>query len=326
MATEAPAADASLTTQAPAQVAGEAEGTGAPGIAPAVPPPAESSEPVVVRMRGLPWQADASAVAKWVAPVEVAPESVHFIMNNVGRPSGDCIVVLRSQDEAAAVIAKHRELMGTRYIEVFKSTAQEMKECLVQPEPPPVVPELREADMSSMEPCIRMRGLPFGAAIPDVEAFFEGLPLLKGGIYIMIGVDGRPLGEAFVQFETPEAVTSALERNRSLMGTRYIELFGSTKGEMAQKLAQLGRGARSVAGAGSYNGLGTGEEEAVVRLRGLPFTATAADIAAFFSQEPAVAVAFFPQKVQERVRRPTKARANAVAAVCPTLKFGCELG
>ena len=35
-------------------------------------------------------------------------------------------------------------------------------------------------------------------------------------------------------------------------------------------------------GGGGYGGLGTGEEDAVVRIRGLPFSASLADIAAFF--------------------------------------------
>lgn len=45
---------------------------------------------------------------------------------------------------------------------------------------------------------------------------------------------GRPSGTAFVEFATPEDAQAAMAKDRQMMGTRYIEIFGSTPEERAR--------------------------------------------------------------------------------------------
>ena len=47
------------------------------------------------------------------------------------------------------------------------------------------------------------------------------------------GRDGRPLGEAYVEFPTEEAQQEAMGRDRERMGSRYIEIFKATKADLA---------------------------------------------------------------------------------------------
>jgi hypothetical protein len=60
-----------------------------------------------------------------------------------------------------------------------------------------------------------------------------GLPTRgAAGVVFTWGRDGRPLGEAYVEFPTEAIQEQALKLDREKMGARYIELFKSTKADM----------------------------------------------------------------------------------------------
>lgn len=44
--------------------------------------------------------------------------------------------------------------------------------------------------------------------------------------------NGRPTGMALVEFPSPQIATIALQKNKAVMGTRYIELFPATRGDL----------------------------------------------------------------------------------------------
>eukprot|EP01050_Picozoa_sp_SAG11_P012863 SAG11_NODE_1459_length_4872_cov_4.776660_6_plen_204_part_00 len=128
--------------------------------------------------------------------------------------------------------------------------------------------------------------------LQEIAQFFSGLPcapIAERQITLAVGVDGRSTGEAYVAFggDEEKAHKQALETlNRSMMGSRYIELFPATQDEIHRAKATSSAGAQK--GRGSqhqqyhYGGLGLVEEDAVVRLRGLPFSATVSDVVTFF--------------------------------------------
>lgn len=107
-----------------------------------------------------------------------------------------------------------------------------------------------------------MLGLPYSANAGDVINFFEGLNIVPGGIHFLVNSSGRASGQAYVEFATAEDADRAQGRHRATMGTRYIELFRCTKGEMLLDLqTQAGlpllQGAQSAhMGLGGMGGLG----------------------------------------------------------------------
>jgi len=86
---------------------------------------------------------------------------------------------------------------------------------------------------------LKMRGLPFSARKDDIIAFFgqgeRGAPaaaLREDSIHIVLEASGRPAGIAFVEFAAAEEARAAcLHRNRKMMGSRYVELFPSSREE-----------------------------------------------------------------------------------------------
>ncbi len=66
--------------------------------------------------------------------------------------------------------------------------------------------------------------------------FFEGIEIERGsaGIAFTCTPDGRPKGEAYVEFPSEDAQKEALKRHKNEIGDRYIELFVSSKANMIQ--------------------------------------------------------------------------------------------
>jgi len=67
----------------------------------------------------------------------------------------------------------------------------------------------------------------------------------------MVFQGGRPSGECFIEFKYAQGLESALARNRQMMGTRYIEIFRSSKMEMETRVAG-GMGGGGMGGGGGY--------------------------------------------------------------------------
>ncbi|KAG2448080.1 hypothetical protein HYH02_007105 [Chlamydomonas schloesseri] len=181
----------------------------------------------VLRLRGLPFSAGEDDVRTFFADFDVVTV---VIGKRAGRSTGEGYVQLDSVAAAADAIAKlHRQTLGHRYIEVFEST---------------------EADLATAKSLsvdrmrgfvIRCRGLPYTSTAQDVLNFFgPDVPIVRGieGVVFTYAPDGRPTGEAFVELQTEEAQREALKKHKESLGSRYIELFVSTKVDMIQAIQQ----------------------------------------------------------------------------------------
>ena len=72
---------------------------------------------------------------------------------------------------------------------------------------------------------VKLRGLPWSATADDIQKFFRDCRIKggKSGVHMTTSREGRPSGEAFVEFEDEEDVEKACEHDRDHMGNRYIE-------------------------------------------------------------------------------------------------------
>ena len=51
---------------------------------------------------------------------------------------------------------------------------------------------------------------------------------------MVIDMDGRPSGNAFVAFDSQQDGEMAMSKNKQMIGTRYIEIFPATREEAAK--------------------------------------------------------------------------------------------
>ena len=64
------------------------------------------------------------------APVDVldGEDGILFVHQADGRATGDAFVLFSGDQDASKALSKHRQCIGTRYIELFKSTTAEVQQ------------------------------------------------------------------------------------------------------------------------------------------------------------------------------------------------------
>ncbi|XP_053571184.1 epithelial splicing regulatory protein 1 isoform X2 [Bombina bombina] len=203
---------------------------------------------VIVRMRGLPFTATAEEVLVFFGqkcPVTGGKEGILFVTYPDGRPTGDAFVLFACEEYAQNALKKHKDLLGKRYIELFRSTAAEVQQVLnrysstplIQLPTPPIIPVLPQPFLPpvNVRDCIRLRGLPYAASIEDILEFlgeFSG-DIRTHGVHMVLNHQGRPSGDSFIQMKSAErAFLAAQKCHKKTMKDRYVEVFQCSAEEM----------------------------------------------------------------------------------------------
>ncbi|XP_041708077.1 epithelial splicing regulatory protein 1 isoform X2 [Coregonus clupeaformis] len=222
---------------------------------------------VIVRMRGLPFTATPDQVLaffsqgegpKEVCPVSGDKDGILFVRFPDGRPTGDAFVLFASEEHAQCALRKHKDILGKRYIELFKSTAAEVQQVLNRYSSAPLIP-VAPAPLVSVLPsvsllpspggvrdCLRLRGLPYTATIEDILAFLGEYThdIRPHGVHMVVNQQGRPSGDCFIQMHSAERAFSASQRvhkqvmsgpgqaGKRGLNSRYVEVFPCSAEEM----------------------------------------------------------------------------------------------
>lgn len=93
----------------------------------------------IVRMRGLPFTCTAQQVVDFFGQqgpreqrcqVLGEHEGVLFVKNQDEKPTGDAFVLFATDEAAQCALAKHRQNIGARYVELFRSSISEVQQVL----------------------------------------------------------------------------------------------------------------------------------------------------------------------------------------------------
>ncbi|XP_043832118.1 epithelial splicing regulatory protein 1 isoform X2 [Dromiciops gliroides] len=203
---------------------------------------------VIVRMRGLPFTATAEEVLAFFGqhcPITGGKEGILFVTYPDGRPTGDAFVLFACEEYAQNALRKHKDLLGKRYIELFRSTAAEVQQVLNRfsstpliPLPtPPIIPVLPQQFVTptNVRDCIRLRGLPYAATIEDILEFLGEFSsaIQTHGVHMVLNHQGRPSGDAFIQMKSADRAFMAAQKcHKKTMKDRYVEVFQCSAEEM----------------------------------------------------------------------------------------------
>ncbi|KAI0984115.1 hypothetical protein GJ496_003079 [Pomphorhynchus laevis] len=186
----------------------------------------KKGERYVVKLRGLPWSATKEEVVSFMSGCNIKNGTDGILMvSRHGPVRGEAFVELESENDLEVAMSKHRDHMGTRYIEVFRSSAGEMNHVLN----PKVVANWRD-------PVVRLRGIPYYCTKDDIYDFFSGLQIAHNGVYMSMDETGNASGLAFVAFTKMDIAFKALEKHRMMIGHRYVEVFQSSYSEARAKM------------------------------------------------------------------------------------------
>jgi len=248
--------------------------------------PRKTGPRYVARLRGLPWTCSKEQIVEFFSGIEM--EECHIILNPDGRASGEGIVEVGSEKDLEKVLSKNKENIGSRWIEVRKSTASDIDWAL-QRVGMMGVTALGGGGLGIENPknsVVRMRGLPYSATEEEIEAFMLNADVKAARVHIIreAGV-GRPSGNAYVEVASADDATKALTLDRESIGSRYIEMYKSTQMELKGAITGFGFG-QGMRGMQVLLGLqgGMNEKNNCIRMRGLPWKSTEQDITTFFGE------------------------------------------
>ncbi|XP_031432849.1 epithelial splicing regulatory protein 1 isoform X2 [Clupea harengus] len=234
---------------------------------------------VIVRMRGLPFSATPQQVLQFFLGCQVVDtkdgvcqvkgssnggcqvaggtDGILLVRYADGRPTGDAFVLFSSEEHAQMALKKHKQRLGKRYIELFKSTAAEVTQVcnrfsstpLISMAPSPllsVVPSPLATGLlplatgafpvtTSIRDCVHLRGLPYDTTIQNILEFLGEFTadIAPHGVHMVLNSQGRPSGECFIQMSSPErAFLTAQRCHRHLLRERYVEVFQCSHDDM----------------------------------------------------------------------------------------------
>nr|XP_023867220.1 heterogeneous nuclear ribonucleoprotein H isoform X4 [Salvelinus alpinus] len=81
----------------------------------------------LVRLRGLPFGCSKEEIVQFFSGLEIVPNGITLPVDFQGRSTGEAFVQFASQDIAEKALKKHKERIGHRYIEIFKSSDAEVR-------------------------------------------------------------------------------------------------------------------------------------------------------------------------------------------------------
>ncbi|KMQ93883.1 rna-binding protein fusilli [Lasius niger] len=213
---------------------------------------------VIVRMRGLPYDCIAKQVLEFFQsgqkPCQVldGEDGVLFVKKPDGRATGDAFVLFAKEEDAVKALSKHRDCIGSRYIELFRSTTAEVqqvlnratdpKQVILPPPPitqlPPLLPQ-HIITSGTRKDCVRLRGLPYEALVEHILEFMgeHSKNIVYQGVHMVYNAQGQPSGEAFIQMDSEtSAYACASQRHHRYMiygkKQRYIEVFQCSGDDM----------------------------------------------------------------------------------------------
>uniref|UniRef100_A0A903XYD8 RRM domain-containing protein n=2 Tax=Anopheles gambiae TaxID=7165 RepID=A0A903XYD8_ANOGA len=209
---------------------------------------------VIIRMRGLPYDCTAKQVLDFFANGENScnvldgADGILFVKKPDGRATGDAFVLFEQDSDASKALSKHRESIGQRYIELFRSTTAEVQQVLnrsmdpktYEPPQPPLIAQLPQMQLlpqhvitSGVEKnCIRLRGLPYEAKVEHILHFLDDFAnhIIYQGVHLVYNAQGQFNGEAFIQMDSETAAYQSAQQkhHKNMMfgkKQRYIEVF-----------------------------------------------------------------------------------------------------
>jgi RNA recognition motif-containing protein len=81
----------------------------------------------IVRIRGLPFTSNEQDVAEFFDDVRIIPQGVHLVFNSREKPTGEAFVEVVDETDVNKAMEHNGGAMGHRYIEVFRSSPNDMQ-------------------------------------------------------------------------------------------------------------------------------------------------------------------------------------------------------
>ncbi|RVE74640.1 hypothetical protein OJAV_G00024140 [Oryzias javanicus] len=211
----------------------------------------DSCSGCMLRLRGLPFGCSKEEIVQFFSGLRIVPNGITLPVDYQGRSTGEAFVQFASKEIAEKALGKHKERIGHRYIEIFKSTRNEIRAYYDVP----------RRGMGGQRPGPYDRPM-----MPGPRGGYYGPGSGRSGVLMDNIRAGGGYGGGYGNFDNYNGFNN------------YC--FGN--GMFDERV----RGDRTGRGMGTHNygdGCSDFHNGHFVHMRGLPFRASEADVAKFFS-------------------------------------------
>ena len=145
------------------------------------------------------------------SPVFHEEQGILFVYHPDGRPTGDAFVLFENAEHSKLALAKHRQTIGKRYVELFQMNRHEVIQVFTRHTLPSNVfsfTSIRGMRPAGLEPLnlmqnnayasnvrniIRLRGLPYSASVQDILDFLGDFAkfVSLGGVHMVYNYQVR---------------------------------------------------------------------------------------------------------------------------------------
>ncbi|XP_061882064.1 heterogeneous nuclear ribonucleoprotein H3 isoform X1 [Entelurus aequoreus] len=216
----------------------------------------DSSSGCMLRLRGLPFGCSKEEIVQFFSGLRIVPNGITLPVDYQGRSTGEAFVQFASKEIAEKARGKHKERIGHRYIEIFKSSRVEIRSFYDEP----------RRGMGGQRPGPYDRPIMEGPR----GGYFNSGPGRGGSMGDNMRGGGGYGGGYGHSFDGYNGLNSSCSFGNCMFDERVREERGS-RGMGGHSLSRLADGDSAFHG-GHF-----------VHMRGLPFRANEGDVAKFFS-------------------------------------------
>ena len=152
-----------------------------------------------VKLSGMVWSATEEDIRTFLGDCSV--EKVEILMTEEGRPTGDAVVDVATQDDVTKALRHDRQSLRERFV---------------------VVQQIKNAGGNGEKGnfFVKLSGLVWSATEEDLRKFFDDCQVTN--IAIVMEQSGRPTGNAVVELKAQDDLTKALRHNKQYIGRRFV--------------------------------------------------------------------------------------------------------
>ena len=180
-----------------------------------------------VKLHGVPFDCDKSMIEGFFSGLKIAHKGIRLLYDGNSRAFHTCFVEFVSSEDCKKAVAKDKEFIGQRYINVSTVSKKQMLDehhanmdkLNSRNAPPPGSTSV--ANQVGRAGCVvGIQNLHFNATLEDILHFFRGFAPIASSVKMRYNQEGRPMGDAMLAFNVREDANRAVREmdGRQLMG------------------------------------------------------------------------------------------------------------
>jgi len=190
-----------------------------------------------IEMRGVPYTAAPPLIQDFFREVNIPTENIHIVYNREHRATGIAFVEFASPDDQQVALAKNKQHMGHRVVEIRSMSKlameQEYNKQVMKFGGTPLLAEYTARSnperAKQAEGLLSMQNLHFDTELEDILEFFTGHHPVLNSIKLQYR-DQQPTGDGLIAFPSMQEAEAALRsKNRHLLLGKPVTLSWAKK-------------------------------------------------------------------------------------------------